>query len=71
MLGIFLLLHSARFLPAARKQAFAGKRIALDLHGMNVAAAHSAVRIALQQEVVGLESNILGQICLLSLDKVV
>ena len=28
-----------------------GRRIALDLHGMNVAIAHSAVRIALQQAV--------------------
>jgi hypothetical protein len=47
------------FLPLSlEKQAFgAEKRIALDLHGMNVAVAHSAVRIALQQEVLSVSWN--------------
>jgi hypothetical protein len=47
------------FLPLSlERQAFgAEKRIALDLHGMNVAVAHSAVRIALQQEVLSVSWN--------------
>lgn len=44
------------FLPLSlEKQAFgAEQRITLDLHGMNVAVAHSAVRIALQEEVLSI-----------------
>jgi len=49
------------FLPLSlEKQAFgAEKRITLDLHGMNgtVAVAHSAVRMALQQEILSISWN--------------
>jgi hypothetical protein len=47
------------FLPLSlEKQAFdAEQRITLDLHGMNVAVAHSAVRMALQQEVLSISWN--------------
>jgi pentatricopeptide repeat protein len=55
----FVAAISRGFLPLSlEKQTFgAEQRITLDLHGMNVAVAHSAVRMALQQEVLSISWN--------------
>jgi hypothetical protein len=55
----FVAAISSGFLPfSLEKEAYgAEQRITLDLHGMNVAVAHSAVRIALQQEVLAASWN--------------